>query len=85
MSLAPEETWVDEITDFLLSRPTPEQIIAFKVSAELDQRLHDLIDKNHDAGLTREERGELDRYLELDHIFTILKAKARLKLAGKGA
>jgi hypothetical protein len=83
MNLAPAETWVDEITDFLLSRPTEKQIIEFQVSDALNQRLHDLLDRNREEGLTPEERAELERFLEFDHIFTILKAKARLKLAGQ--
>lgn len=81
MSFAPAETWVDEITDFLLSRPTEKQIIDFKVSDALNQRLHHLLDKNRDESLTSDERTELERFLHYDHLFTILKAKARLKLA----
>lgn len=77
------ETWVDEITDFLLSRPTAEQIIAFRVSDPVDERLHELLDKNQDDELSTSERAELDGFLQLDHLFTILKAKARLKLRSK--
>ena len=46
MSLAPPTTLFDEITDFLASAPTKEQIIIFKPSQFLDNRLHELLDKN---------------------------------------
>ena len=83
MSLAPAETLFDEITDFLLSRPTPEEIIAFQPPERLNQRLHELLDKNKQDALLPDERRELDRFLHIDHLFTILKAKARIKLAGE--
>ncbi len=84
MAVAPPNTLFDEITDFLVSSPTPEQIIEFQPSEALNQRLHDLLDKNREENLTPEERDELDQFLEIGHLFTILKAKARLKLMGKG-
>jgi hypothetical protein len=83
MAVAPPNTLFDEVTDFLLSGPTPEQIIEFQPSEALNQRLHDLLDKNSEESLNPEERDELNRFLEIGHLFTILKAKARLKLMGK--
>ena len=80
MSLMPAETLLDEITDFILSRPTEEEIINFRPSDRLNERLHELLDKNSHDAITSEERTELDHFLEIDHIFTMLKAKARLKL-----
>ncbi len=81
MAIAPPKTLVDEVTDFLLSRPTPEEIIAFRLSPTLDQKLHKLLDKNRQGKLTSEERDELSTALNIDHLMTILKAKARMKLA----
>jgi hypothetical protein len=83
MAIAPPNALFDEITDFLLSAPAPQQIIAFKPSKELDDRLHELLEKNGQERLTQEERVELDTFLQVDHLLTILKAKARLKLAGQ--
>lgn len=74
---------VDEITDFLVSTPTLEEIIAFKPSEVLDERVHHLLDLNSEGEITTEERKELEKYVELDHVMTMLKLKARLKLAGK--
>jgi len=82
MAIAPERTLFDEITDFLASAPTAEAIIAYKPSDILDQRLHELLDKNSAEGLTPEERKELDEFLQINHLLTVVTAKARLKLAG---
>jgi hypothetical protein len=81
MAIAPERTLFDEITDFLASAPTAEQIIAYKPSDILDQRLHELLDKNSSEQLTTEERKELDEFLQINHLVTVVTAKARLKLA----
>lgn len=83
MAVAPPTSMVDEITDFLITAPTPEQIIAFQASEAVNQRLHELLDKNRNETLTFDEREELNRFLQVGHVMTILKAKARLKLAGK--
>lgn len=77
--LAQPETLFDEITDFLVAAPTPREIIAFKPSAPLDERLHELLERKADDGLSNEEEEELDRFLHLNHLLTLLKAKARLR------
>jgi hypothetical protein len=81
MAIAQPEALFDEITDFLVSRPTEKEIIAFKPSEALDQRLHELLDKNSSNGLSPDERAELNSFLHMSHLLIILGAKARLKLA----
>jgi hypothetical protein len=65
-----------EIVDFLSSSPTAEQIAAFKISDEAQERLEELLDKNREEGLTPEERSELDTYGQLNHLIIRLKARA---------
>ncbi len=83
MSFAPVSTLFDEISDFLVTGPGLEQIIAFQPSDMLNQRLHDLLDKNREDHLAPEEQTELDTFLQINHLFIILKAKARQKLASE--
>ena len=80
MALPPPPTLLDEITDFLLERPTPKQIIAFQPSDTLNDRLHDLLNKKTDIGLSLTEQEELDRFVQMGSLLTILRAKAKLKL-----
>lgn len=65
-----------EILDFLISRPTSQQIIRFKVSESAQTRLAQLLEKNHEASLTPEENAELDLYEQIDTLFGFLKVRA---------
>jgi hypothetical protein len=66
-----------EMMDFLVSGPTPAQIIAFKVSPPAQARLEELLDKNRENDLTDDEAAELDGYAQLNHVLILLKAHAR--------
>jgi hypothetical protein len=65
-----------EILDFLISRPTSEQIIGFKVSEDSQARLQALLEKNREAALTSTENAELDLYEQLDTLMGFLKIRA---------
>ncbi|MCB9457793.1 MAG: hypothetical protein H6671_17560 [Anaerolineaceae bacterium] len=81
MALAQPDTLFSEIIDFLASTPTPEDIIAFKPSGRLEQRLSDLLERNRRDTLTAEGRAELDEFLRMNHFMNMLKIRAREKLS----
>lgn len=66
----------NEVLDFLIKRPTPEEIASFKVSEQAQSRLRTLLDKNREATLTETELSELDLYEQLEHLMILLKARA---------
>jgi hypothetical protein len=66
-----------EVLDFLLTRPTPQDIVAFRVSPSAQARLRALLDKNREDELNAAEAAELDLYEQLEHLMLLLKAKAR--------
>ncbi|MBH8577050.1 hypothetical protein I8752_29520 [Nostocaceae cyanobacterium CENA369] len=68
-----------EVLDFLLKRPTPEEIIAFKVSELAQRRLQALLERNRSGLLTSIETAELDVYEQLEHLMILLKARAMEK------
>jgi hypothetical protein len=68
-----------EVLDFLIKRPTPEEIITFKVSPHVQMRLQVLLEKNRSGSLTPIEIAELDVYEQLEHMMILLKARAREK------
>jgi hypothetical protein len=80
-SIHPVETWIDEVTTFLLSHPTEEEIIAFQPSEALNTQFQELLQKNRDGELFRFERADLHDLLNFEHLLRVLKAKAQLKLA----
>jgi hypothetical protein len=81
MAVAPTNLLMDEILDFLASTPTPEQIIAYRPSDVLAQRLHDLLDQNRLGTLTSIQQDELDEFIRMNHFMNMLKIRARQKLA----
>jgi hypothetical protein len=72
---------LDEMLDFLAHGPTPEKIIAFRVSPGAQARLEALLDKNREEGLTEAEAAELDANEQVSFVISLLKARARLALA----
>ena len=65
-----------EVLDFLLTRPTPHDIIAFKASDAAQARVRFLLDKNREETLSATEVAELNVYEQLEHFMILLKAKA---------
>jgi hypothetical protein len=66
----------DEVLSFLLSAPTPTQIITFHASESAQGRLRFLLDANRAGSLTAEERAELEEASQINHFVMLLKAKA---------
>lgn len=71
---------LDEVLDFLLSQPTPEQIIQLRASVEAQSRLRYLLDGNRNNTLNDEERAELESHIQMDNLISRLKARAHLKM-----
>ena len=71
----------DEVYDFLISQPTPEQVIAFRPSETSQERMRYLLDANRNGTLTPAETTELDENINLEHFMRRLKIHARQKLA----
>jgi len=65
-----------EIIDFLVNRPTSEQITNFKVSDRSQARLRELLQKNRDLNLISSEVAELNLYEQLDTLMTMMKVRA---------
>ncbi len=81
MSIARPDTLFAEIIDFLASTPTPDDIIAYKPSDVLEQRLKFLLEQNRQNMLTAEEYKELIKFLCMNHFMNMLKIRARQKLS----
>lgn len=80
MQHIPTRTVFDEITDFLATEPSPQEIIAYQLPDELQQRADYLAELNGEDQLTPGEREELDEFLKVNRIFSLLKTKMKLKL-----
>lgn len=69
-----------ELADFIISQPSLEDVIDYKVPDPLDQRIEALLEKNRESTLTPDEREEMEHFLAMSHLMTLAKAKARYKL-----
>lgn len=75
----PEQLY-QEILDLLISQPSPEVIMGFRVSEGTQSRLQSLLQKNRESALTPGESAELDLYEQLDTVMGLLKVRAYKKL-----
>jgi hypothetical protein len=62
------------IIDFLASQPTPEQILDFRPTATMQERLKTLLIRSQSGELTAIEQQELDEYEKIEHLVIMLKA-----------
>lgn len=66
--------------DRVIETMTPEEILAFRVSDEEQERVDDLLDRNNENDLTPEERRELEQIAQFEELMTLLKVRAAYKL-----
>lgn len=79
---APSVDAVDEVTQFLATLPTPEQILAFRASPAVEARISHLLEKNREAGLSEDEEREWQTYEYAGHLVRMAKANAASRLKG---
>ena len=70
----------NEVADFLASAPTPEQIIAFRLSDASEQWISNLLEANRTCGLTPTEQAALDDYTRIEHLMQAIKVRAFKKV-----
>lgn len=80
MTNAPPKTIKDVVTDFLGAAPSLDEIAGYRLPQELQERAHVLLEKNRAGSLSDDERSEMDEFRQIDHLLTLVKAKAKLKL-----
>lgn len=71
-----EMALLDSFIDFLINRPTPEEIMNFKATTHQNERLEFLLQKNREATLTDEEEREIQYSLKANHYVTMAKIRA---------
>lgn len=70
----------EQVLDFLAASPSTQEIINFRPSPEAQNRFSELIEANRQRQLTLPESEELDHYIRMDQMVSLLKAKAYRKL-----
>jgi hypothetical protein len=79
--LAPISTKAySEAVTLLTQAPTPEAIIAFRFSEEIETRVSDLLDRSDEGNLSLAEEVELDRFGRLEEQLQLVKARVLVEL-----
>ena len=63
------------VLEFLASTPSPEAILSFQMTAATQERISDLLEKNRSGQLTPAESAELDEYVRIDNLVSLLKTR----------
>lgn len=64
------------ILQFLVSNPSAEEVLGFGPTPSMQARINLLMEKNRNGSLTPLEERELDEYIQINHLVTMLKARA---------
>lgn len=69
----------EEIVKFIADAAGPEKLGAFKPSSAAEKRVAELLAKHKQGSLSAKEREELQLFVQLDHVMSLAKAKARAR------
>lgn len=76
---APIRTVFDVITDFLASEPSLNDILAYHLPDDLQERVDYLLERNSAGLLSPEEAEEMQLFMNADEMIALLKGKIKLK------
>jgi len=66
----------EEVVDFIAAGTTPQNVIDFRPSEAVQERIEDLMSREKEDNLSPAEKSELDHYLQLEHLMRLAKARA---------
>ncbi len=75
----------EDVLEFLASGPSSQQVVEYRPSAAAQNRFSALLEANRKRTLSLEEEEELDHYVQMDRMLSLLKAKSYKRLAAKAA
>ena len=67
-----------KLVEYLANFATPEQVIAFTIDDEIQERGEELLDKNNEGELSPNEQLELEELRQFHRILSKLKAQAMI-------
>jgi hypothetical protein len=70
----------EQVLEFLVESPSTQEIINFRPDEEAQRRFSQLLAANRERELSVQEEEELDHYVQIDRMMSLLKAKAYRRL-----
>jgi hypothetical protein len=68
-----------EISEFLATAPSQEELLKYRPSEELQERARDLLSRLKNARLTAEEERELNQFECIDSLLGLVQARIRAR------
>jgi hypothetical protein len=76
---------LNSVLEKLASLPTPEEVMALRPGATLQNRIDALLEKNRTTGWSDDDKREWGQYQYVEHLVRLAKARAAAKLNGAKA
>ncbi len=64
------------VLDFLARGPSAQELVRFQPPSSIQQRFEELLEMNREGTLSLGDEEELDRYIQIERMMSLLKAKA---------
>jgi hypothetical protein len=74
---------LNDLLERLARLPTPEEVLALRPSAGLQERISELLARNEAHALSADEQAEWERYQYVEHLVRLAKAQAYQRLQGR--
>lgn len=79
MSTVDDPPVYDDLVELLARSASADDLLSFRLSAEKQRRLDDLLARNRAGSLAPAESAELDAFEQFEHVVRLLKARVRGK------
>jgi hypothetical protein len=72
-------SFLAELAEFFASRPSREELLNYRPPQAVQDRAEELLDKQSDGAISREERRELDEFAYVEDLMRLVKARVRCR------
>ena len=76
LSTPPDYAGLSDLLETLARLPSPQEVLALRPAANLQDRIDELLAKSRAGGLSADEQREWNRYEYIEHIVRLAKARA---------
>ncbi|MBX2998595.1 MAG: hypothetical protein KF893_08810 [Caldilineaceae bacterium] len=72
--------YYEDVLEFLAGSPSAQEIIAFRPPQSAQERFSELLQANRERILSAQEEEEINHYIQIERMVSLLKAKAYSRL-----
>ena len=68
---------IEELAQFLANAPSRDELLNYRPSDHVQQKARELLDKQSEGQISREEQRELDQFEYFERLMRLVKARLR--------